>query len=78
VGKRGVLADRSSDGTPTDHGFTFALDDQHVATVVIGKNYVEMEAGPDRVSTGKIRDVERLGLLINLPSFVKSFDGLRA
>jgi hypothetical protein len=46
--------------------------------VVIGKNYVEMEAGPDRVSTGKIRDVERLGLLINLPSFVKSFDGLRA
>ncbi len=65
-------------GAPTDHGFTFALDDQHVATVVIGKNYVEMEAGPDRIGTGKIRDVERLEMLITLPSFAKSFDGLEA
>ena len=44
-------------GTPTDHGFSFVLDDQHVATVAIGKNYVELEAGPDRVGSGKIRDV---------------------
>ena len=64
-------------GTPTDRGFAFVLDDQHVATVVIGKNFVEMEAGPDQVSTGKIRDFERLELLLNLPSLAKSFDGLK-
>jgi ribose 5-phosphate isomerase B len=65
-------------GTPTDHGFSFVLDDQHVATVKIGKNYVEMESGPDLVSTGKIRDVEHLEMLLNLPSVTKSFDGLKA
>jgi ribose 5-phosphate isomerase B len=65
-------------GTPTDRGFCFVLHDQHVATVVIGKNFVEMEAGPDRVSTGKMRDVERLEVLLNLPSVAKSFDGLKA
>jgi ribose 5-phosphate isomerase B len=65
-------------GTPTDRGFSFVLDDEHVATVVIGKNFVEMEAGADRVSTGKIRDLERLELMLELPSVTKSFDGLKA
>src|SRR4030095_8830631 len=38
-------------GTPREDGFAFTLGDQHVATVVIGRNFVELEAGPDRVST---------------------------
>ena len=64
-------------GTPREDGFAFTLGDQHVATVVIGRNFVELEAGPDRVSTSKIRDLERLDLLLNLPSITTSFDSIK-
>ena len=64
-------------GAPTDEGFHFSLDGQHVATVTIGKNFVELEAGPDRITTSKIRDAERLDLLLNLPSITKAFDAIK-
>ena len=64
-------------GTPTEEGFQFTLDGQHVATVTIGKNFVELEAGPDRITTSKIRDAERLDLLLNLPSITKAFDAIK-
>ena len=64
-------------GSPTDEGFTFTLDGQHVASVTIGKNFVELEAGPDRITTSKIRDAERLDLLLNLPSITKAFDAIK-
>jgi hypothetical protein len=63
-------------GAPTDDGFVFTLDGQHVATVTIGKNFVELEAGPDRIATSKIRDAERFDLLMNLPSITKAFDAI--
>jgi ribose 5-phosphate isomerase B len=64
-------------GTATEGGFTFTLDGQHVGTVTIGKNFVEIEAGPDRITTSKVRDAERLDVLLNLPSIVKAFDAIR-
>jgi ribose 5-phosphate isomerase B len=64
-------------GTPTSSGFVFTLDDLHVASVTIGKNFVELEAGPSRVSTGKIRDVERLEVVLELPRITSSFDGIK-
>jgi ribose 5-phosphate isomerase B len=64
-------------GAPTEEGFQFSLDGQHVATVTIGKNFVELEAGPDRITTSKIRDAERLDLLLNLPSITKAFDAIK-
>jgi hypothetical protein len=67
----------TAEGTVTADGFAFALKGQHVATVTIGKNFVELEAGVDRVSTSKIRDLERLDLLLNLPSITQSFEGLK-
>jgi len=64
-------------GTTSDEGFSFTLDGQHVATVTIGKNFVELEAGPDRITTSKVRDADRLDLLLNLPSIVKAFDAIK-
>ena len=46
-------------GMPNDHGFPFSLADQHLATVKIGRNFVELEAGPDRVE----RDIDTACLL---------------
>jgi ribose 5-phosphate isomerase B len=64
-------------GSASEDGFTFTLDGQHVATVTIGKNFVELEAGPDRITTSKVRDADRLDLLLNLPSIVKAFDAIK-
>jgi ribose 5-phosphate isomerase B len=64
-------------GSASEEGFTFTLDGQHVATVTIGKNFVELEAGPDRITTSKVRDADRLDLLLNLPSIVKAFDAIK-
>jgi ribose 5-phosphate isomerase B len=64
-------------GTASEEGFTFTLEGQHVATVTIGKNFVELEAGPDRITTSKVRDADRLDLLLNLPSIVKAFDAIK-
>ena len=64
-------------GTASEEGFSFTLEGQHVATVTIGKNFVELEAGPDRITTSKVRDADRLDLLLNLPSIVKAFDAIK-
>ena len=63
-------------GMPNDHGFTFSLADQHVATVKIGRNFVELEAGPDRVPTSKLRDPEGLEMHLSLPSITKALDAV--
>jgi ribose 5-phosphate isomerase B len=63
-------------GAATDNGFTFTLDGQHVATVSIGRNFVELEAGPDHVTTSKLRDADGLEMLLGLPSITKAFDAV--
>ena len=63
-------------GTVTDDGFTFTLGDQHVATVILGRNFVSLEAGPDRVPTSKLRDADGLEMMLNLPSITKAFDAV--
>ena len=67
----------SATGVVTDGGFTFTLDGQHVATVTIGRNFVELEAGPDRITTSKVRDADGLDMLLNLPSITKAFDAVK-
>lgn len=64
-------------GVATDGGFTFTLEGQHVATVTIGRNFVELEAGPDRITTSKVRDADGLDMLLNLPSITKAFDAVK-
>jgi len=68
----------SATGTVIDQGFTFTLDGKHVATVTIGRNFVELEAGPDHVTTSKLRDADGLEMLLNLPSITKAFDAVTA
>ena len=64
-------------GAPRDDGFTFTLDGQHVATVAIGRNFVELEAGPERITTSKIRDTDGLDVMLALPSVAKAFDAVK-
>ncbi|MBM4439065.1 MAG: hypothetical protein FJ027_01480 [Candidatus Rokubacteria bacterium] len=64
-------------GAPRDDGFTFTLDGQHVATVTIGRNFVELEAGPERITTSKIRDTDGLDVMLALPSVAKAFDAVK-
>jgi hypothetical protein len=68
----------TANGTPNDNGFTFTLTDQHVATVKIGRNFVELEAGPDHVPTSKLRDPEGLEMHLSLPSITKALDAINA
>jgi ribose 5-phosphate isomerase B len=68
----------SATATVTDDGFTFDLDDQHVATVKLGRNFLELAAGPDRIPTSKIRDADQLEMMLKLPSVSKAFDALTA
>ena len=63
-------------GAPSDTGFTFMQADQHVATVKIGRNFVELEAGPDHVPTSKLRDPEGLEMHLSLPSITKALDAV--
>jgi ribose 5-phosphate isomerase B len=68
----------SATATVVDEGFTFTLDGQHVATVTIGRNFVELEAGPEHVTTSKLRNADGLEMLLNLPSITKAFDAVAA
>ena len=68
----------SATGTVTDQGFTFTLDGTHVATVTIGRNFVELEAGPDHVTTSKLRDADGLDMMLSLPSITTAFDAVTA
>jgi ribose 5-phosphate isomerase B len=68
----------AAEGTPSADGFTFTLDGKHVATVMITKKHIEVEIGPDRVPTGRIRDVDGLEGALRLPSIAKGFDAVRS
>lgn len=65
-------------GVPTDNGFVFTLEGRHVVTATVGKTFVELQVGPDRIPTSRIRDVEGLELALSLPSIAKGFDGTKA
>jgi ribose 5-phosphate isomerase B len=67
----------AAEGAPGDNGFTFTLDGKHVATVIIAKRHIELEIGPDRVVTGRIRDLDGFQHALSLPSVMKAFDALR-
>ena len=65
-------------GVPTDNGFVFTLEGQHVVTATLGKTFIELQVGPNRIPTSRIRDVEGLDLALSLPSITKGFDATRA
>ena len=65
-------------GAPTDDGFTFTLEGQHVITAVIGRKGVELQVGPGHVTTNRIRDADELDLTLALPSITKGFDAIKA
>ena len=58
----------TASGVPTDEGFRFAIEDEHIATVTLGKNFVQLEAGPNHIPTSRLRDVEALDFALRLPS----------
>jgi hypothetical protein len=68
----------AAEGSPGTDGFTFTLEGKHVATVLIAKRHIELEVGPDRVVTGRIRDLDGFQHALSLPSVVKAFDALRS
>jgi hypothetical protein len=45
--------------------------------VIILKKHIELEVGPDRITTGKIRDLDGLQTALTLPAVMKGFDALR-
>jgi ribose 5-phosphate isomerase B len=65
-------------GVPTDEGFRFAIDNEHIATVTLGKNFVQLEAGPNHVPTSRIRDVEALDFALRLPSIENALAAVKA
>jgi len=65
-------------GVPTDEGFRFAIDDEHIATVTLGKNFVQLEAGPNHIPTSRIRDVEALDFALRLPSIENALAAVKA
>jgi hypothetical protein len=68
----------AAEGKPGTDGFTFTLEGKHVVTVIIAKKHIELEVGPDRLATGRIRDLDGLHHALSLPSVVKGFDALRS
>lgn len=68
----------AAEGAPGAEGFTFTLEGKHVATVIIAKRHIELEVGPDRVVTGRIRDLDGFQHALSLPSVMKAFDALRS
>jgi ribose 5-phosphate isomerase B len=65
-------------GVPTDEGFRFAIDDEHIATVTLGKNFVQLEAGPNHIPTSRLRDVESLDFALRLPSIENALAAVKA
>lgn len=53
---------------PKGDGFCLTLNAEHAATVYIGKGYVSLEAGPDRIPSNKIKDLDALEMAMHLPS----------
>ncbi len=67
----------AAEGDPGPDGFTFTLDGRHVATVIIAKRHIELQVGPDRIPTGRIRDLDGFQHALSMPSVMKAFDALR-
>jgi ribose 5-phosphate isomerase B len=67
----------AAEGAPGENGFTFTLDGRHVATVIIARRHIELEIGPDRVATGRIRDLDGFQHALSMPAVMKAFDALR-
>jgi ribose 5-phosphate isomerase B len=65
-------------GVPTDEGFSFAINGEHIATVTLGKNFVQMEAGPQHIPTSRLRDVEALDFALRLPSIENALGAVKA
>ena len=65
-------------GVPTDEGFSFAIEGEHIATVTLGKNFMQLEAGPNRVPSSRLRDVEALDFALRLPSIENALAAVKA
>src|SRR6185369_12649862 len=65
-------------GTQNPDGFSFHVGREHAASVTVGKGFVQIEAGPERIPTSRIRDVEGLEVALALPSIVRAMDTIRA
>jgi hypothetical protein len=65
-------------GTPNADGFSFTVNGEHAASVTVGKGFVQLEAGPDRIPTSRIRDIEGLEVALSLPSIVRALDTIKA
>ena len=64
-------------GTPNADGFSFTVNGEHAASVTVGKGFVQLEAGPDRIPTSRIRDIEGLEVALSLPSIVRALDTIK-
>jgi ribose 5-phosphate isomerase B len=64
-------------GTPHPDGFSFHVGNEHAASVTVGKGFVQLEAGPDRIPTSRIRDVEGLEVALALPSIVRAMAAIK-
>jgi ribose 5-phosphate isomerase B len=65
-------------GTPNADGFSFTVRGEHAASVTVGKGFVQLEAGPDRIPTSRIRDIEGLEVALSLPSIVRALDAIKS
>jgi hypothetical protein len=68
----------SAAGAPSSDGFSFSVNGEHAASVTIGKGFVQIEAGPDRIPTSRIRDVEGLEAALSLPSIMRALEAVKA
>ena len=64
-------------GTQNPDGFSFHVGGEHAASVTVGRGFVQLEAGPDRIPTSRIRDVEGLEVALALPSIVRAMDTIK-
>jgi ribose 5-phosphate isomerase B len=65
-------------GTQNPDGFSFHVGSEHAASVTVGRGFVQLEAGPERIPTSRIRDVEGLEVALALPSIVRAMDTINA
>jgi ribose 5-phosphate isomerase B len=65
-------------GSPHADGFSFHVGNEHAASVTVGKGFVQLEAGPDRIPTSRIRDVDGLEVALALPSIVRAMASIKA
>lgn len=61
-------------GEVADDGFTFTLDGEHLLTATLGKAWVDLQIGPDRIAPRRIRDTEAFDSTVTLPSVAKGFE----